>query len=213
MPHETTRILDHLRISKPWRLWLVASVVAIVSSSAVIIYATQVRRSALALISSAGRIQTPSDAQRELGTLRRSRIYSAEEYVKDENQGYRFEMSNGLLSTLRLVPHTGVLLQITMKSGRLEGVLLGMFTDKSSVWAQEDFLASPGDLHVSTQSDRTGRESKALLMLPSMMPAIKRQQAFAFNSNCLVKPGGCSSAQEILPTLSQQAAPDANRND
>ena len=48
-------------------------------------------------------------------------------------------VGNGLLSRLDLIPNTGALLQITTFSGQLDQLLVGLYTDKSSVWVQEDF--------------------------------------------------------------------------
>jgi len=184
--------------------WL--SVVVFVLALGLAAYAIHLRRSARALIDAAAKIQTTTDAEREIAIWRQRlpRDYSESRSADGRGRAFQFQMSNYLLSKFRLVPKTGTLLQVTTSSGQLSEVLLGMYTEKSSVWAQEEFSEKePEQFNVSFQRDGSGKPIKTILMFTSNLAATKREGAFAFDANCLVRPGGCRSAEEILPTLPQ----------
>lgn len=177
------------------------SVAVVLASTALFLYASHLRGCAQRLISASARIKSVGDAQRELATLRRAGSYSVEEYNDGAHQGTRLQMTNGLLSTLRLVPSTNVVLQVTVVQHKMDGVLLGMSNDTSSVWVQESFdpLHDEG-LSVHARRNGLGIPVQALLMISSA-PSARQVGVFALNASCLVKLRGCETAEQMLPSL------------
>ncbi len=182
-------------------------VVCLLLMAGIVFYAAHLRNSTKALIDSATRIRSTEDAEREISVWRHqySRGYSESRSPDGAGRAYAVEMGNGLLSKLRLVPNTWVLLQVVTVSGNLREVLLGVYTDKSSVWVQKEFSLTDSamDSEVRYQGERSGAPSRALVMLGPTIGEVATRSAFAFNSNCLVKIGGCSNAHEILPSIVQ----------
>jgi len=199
-------LADWLR--RPWipRVLLAMCIVALLFGVAVAAYAAHLRRSAQALIASAKQIHSTADAEHEIAMWRErsGRGYSESRSPDGTGHAYQFQMGNGLLSRFHLTPSTGALLQVTTFSGQLSQVLLGVYTEKSSVWVQEDFSGNgPEYFYVNSQGDGSGKHLKTILMFRSNLAAAQRENAFALDASCLVKPGGCHSAEEILPTLPQ----------
>jgi hypothetical protein len=68
------------------------------------------------------------------------------------------------------------------------------------VWVQEWFdEAMPNRFHIGGHA----RPADAFVEFPSSLPDIERSKAFAVNTNCLTKPGGCKTADDILPGVWQ----------
>ena len=167
----------------------------------VIVYAVRVRASAQALIQSATGIRSVADADRLVSAWGESSFRSHTVFHSRERHEYQFEVRSGVLTTLHLVPSTGVLLQVTIAPGKYQRVVLGMYTDRASVWVQDDSTAS--DSSVQSQPDKSGLPMKVTVMLGSGVDESTRARAFAFNPNCLMRVGGCSNAEQILSSVRQ----------
>ena len=195
---------ERLRVTWIQRALLTLCAVALLSAVIVMAHAAQLRRSAHELIISAKQIHSTADAEREIRTWRQrvGRGYSESRSPDGKGLAYQVQVGNGLLSRLPLIPSAGALLQVTTFSGQLNQVLVGVYTDKSSVWVQEDFSGkSPEQLYIKSERDSAGKAAKTILMFTSDVAAEERENAFALNAACLVKPGGCPHAEDILPTL------------
>ena len=170
----------------------------------VVAYAGHLRHSARDLMISARQIHSTADAEREI-TMWRGRVprgYTESRSPDGKGLACQIQLNNSLLSRLHLVPNSGILLQITLYSGQLSDVLIGVYTETSSVWVQEDFSGKGLEkLFVNSERDGSGKPLKTTVMLTSNVGSGERQNAFALDSTCLVKLGGCPHADEILPTL------------
>lgn len=166
-------------------------------------YALHVRASAQALISSASQIHSIADAERQAAIWRQSRGYEEYRSPDGTHQTYKSEVRSGLLSTLHLVPSTGVLVQVSTRSGELLRVVIGMYTEQSSVWIQEEFSQDSQGFRVDSQKDQSAAPVKTIVTLGSGTSESTRARAFALNANCLMKPGGCKNAEEMLSTIRQ----------
>lgn len=188
----------------PWfrKLLVVLGTVLVVSAGVLVVYSVHLRHSAKGLVVAAQQIRSASDASRQLEYWRRKGMVSSESRSPDQlGRAYQVELSNKILSSLRLVPHTVLLLQVSTRGDELDGILLGMYTKNSSVWVQEDFTSvgtTVPKLHLERSRERT--LSKALLQFKSDMGASEQQRRFGLNPLCLVKvPFGCRNAEEMLP--------------
>lgn len=169
----------------------------------IVAYGVHVRSSAGALIRAASQIRSTADAKQQVTVWQRdSRGYSESQSPEGGGRAYQIRVGNGLLATFRIVPKTDLSLEVVTRSGELQLVVLGMYTERSSVWVQEDFAAkAPGSLAVNTQRDGSGKPVKTVIMFPAGLDEAKKKSAFALTSTCFVRPGGCEQADEILPTL------------
>ena len=169
------------------------------------LYAWNVQRETRKLINSAAEIRSLADAERQIARWRRaSGTYTESQSPDGAGRACSLQKGNGILSTLRIVPSTGVTVEAITHSGKLELVVIGVYTNRSSVWLQEVFGAeSSYGIKVNLQRDPNGEVVKALLTFPSGLDENKKHAAFSLNSNCFVTPGGCHAAREFLPTLSE----------
>jgi len=168
-------------------------------------YAQHVRASAQALISSAGQIRSAADAERQIAVWRQQfpRGYEESQSTDGIGHAFKFEVRSGLLSTFHVVPSTGVSVQVSTRSDRLLRIVVGMYTEQASVWIQEEFSDDSQVFRVDSQKDRSDIPMKTIVTLGSGTAESTRAKAFALNVNCLMKPGGCKSAQEMLFTVRQ----------
>jgi hypothetical protein len=169
------------------------------------IFAWRLRISASRLIVAASQIHSTADADRTIAAWpRKSRHYSESQSPDGNGRAYKIEVGNGLLSKIHMTPSSGLVLEVIKRSGELQLVVLGMYTDRSSVWVQEDFTTKGSSpLSVNTQRDASGKPTKALIMFTAGLPEAEKERAFALDPSCLATIGGCESADEILPTVSQ----------
>jgi len=95
---------------------------------------------------------------------------------------------------------------ITMRDGKLRCVTVIEATGwhpVASVFIQEWFDEDVSNrFHVGSNR----KPSTATVEFPSSKPEVQRRKAFAVNTDCLVKPGGCKSAEDILPGVWQLEA-------
>jgi hypothetical protein len=178
-------------------------------SVAIVLYAVRVHASAAALIESASKIHSTADADREIAKWR---MQSGNQFWEESDHpggdhDYNAQVENLLISRLRIVEPTEVTMGITMRGGKLRCVTIVMTTGRkpsttSSVWIQEWFDVEGASLiHVNAK----GRPWKAIVDLTSTVPDAQRQKTLRLNTRCFVKPGGCRSAEEILPNVWQLA--------
>jgi hypothetical protein len=176
-----------------------------------LIYAVRLRASAQALIESASEIHSTADAQRQVATWRNrsGRKFGEEESVQRGDHSYDIRVENSLLHLLRVAPPAMVGMTVTTHDGQLRSVILAMITGRepnatSGVWVQEWFDSGTSKDFRVNQKDRPWR---AMVEFSSTVPEVARQRAFAFNAECLVKPTGCRTAEDILPAVWRLATP------
>jgi len=175
-----------------------------------VVYAAHIRGSASALIASAVVIHSTEDAQREIANWR---TRAGEHFWRETDRlggdhDYDAQIENELISRLRLVQPTELTLGITMRGGKLRCVTIVMTTGRkpsatSSVWVQEWFDSQSEAI---IRVNQKGRPWKAIVDLTSGVPDKQRREALALNPRCFVRPGGCGSAEEILPGVWELAS-------
>lgn len=182
---------------------LIALAIVIVAFVGVLaLYALHIRRTATELVNSASRIRSDQEAQRANDEWKR-RLPGQYSAAPDGN-GYRFELNNGWLATFRLVPSTGMQLQILTSPREIQLVTIGMYNSEASVWIQEAFSASdPKQFHISSEQSASGDISKAIVMFQKDENKATQALVFALNPGCLTKIGGCHAAEAMLPTIKQ----------
>jgi flagellar basal body-associated protein FliL len=167
------------------------------------VYAARVYASAAALVSSAREIHSTADAERQIAAWRNrsDRSFWGNTSTDNRDRSYDIHVDNGLLYRLRIASPTMVGTTITMRDGELRYIILTMFTGKNpnttaGVWVQEWFdSGTASDFRVSVKD----RPRKASVEFSSRVPEPERQKAFALNTSCLIRLGGCRSAEDILP--------------
>ena len=164
-------------------------------------YLFHIRNIATALVASARKIQTTEDAEREIAAwkVRAGNDFWTESDHPGGDHNYDASIVNLPIARLRVVQPTGVTVGLTMRDRKLRSVTVIESTGwypVASVWIQEWFDTNlPNHFHVSIKR----RPSTAVVEFPSTLPDVERQKGFAVNTDCLAKPMGCRSAQEILP--------------
>lgn len=177
----------------------------------IVVYAAHVRSSAQALIDTAKSIRSTADAEREIAVWQGRTRESAWESVSTQPADRSFDtrVDNGWLHRLHICPPTAVALTITMRGGQLRSIILVMFTGSDpnttpGVWVQEWFDSGTATDFYVKEKDKPWR---ATVEFSSSVPEAERENAFALNAECFVKPGGCKNAGEILPAVWQLASP------
>jgi len=181
----------------------------------VVAYAARVSSSAGALIRVANEIHSTADAEREIAALRNRSGWSLwhEQSTAQGEQVYNIHVENGLLHRVRLVPPAMVGMTLLLHDGKLRSIILTMFSGRypsttSGVWVQEWFAP---DTASSFHVNDNGRPWKATIDFSSTLPQAQRDKALSLNSKCLVRPGGCQSAEDILPGVWQLGEPTSGR--
>lgn len=202
-----------LQLTRKWFRPAVVVLVVVIGLLAlgIMIYAAHIRTSATALIKSAREIRSTADAQREIAAWRSrsgTQFWEESDHLGGDHN-YDAHVDNIFLSRLRIVEPTNVTLGVTMNDGKLRSVTLVMFTGRlpsttSGVWIQEWFDSrAVGDLRVNAKD----RPWKATVEFSSVVPEPQREEAFALNTKCFVRPGGCKSAEDVLPAVWKLGAP------
>jgi hypothetical protein len=185
-------------------LWIFLAVVALLALG-VEAYLNHLRSSATALINSAGEIRTKADAEREITAwrTRSGKDFWGESDHPGGDHNYDAQIVNLPIAHLHIVEPTGVTVGITMRDGELRSVTVIESTGwypVASVWIQEWFDETmPNRFRVLGNR----RPYAATVEFPSSLPDDQRKKAFAVNTKCLVRPGGCKTAEAILPGISQ----------
>jgi hypothetical protein len=193
------------------RIFLLFIAGALLLATGLATYAAHIRSAAQALINSATEIHSTADAERQIAAWRErsDRSFWQKTSAEGGDHTYDIHVENGLLHRLHITPPTMVGMTIGMRNEELRYVTLTMFTGRSpnstsGVWVQEWFgPVAANSLHVN----ETGKPWKATVDFSSALPEAQRGKAFSLNAKCFVRPGGCKSAEEILPTVWQLAAP------
>jgi len=168
-------------------------------------YLAHVHALASALIKSAREIRTKADAEREIAAWRKRS--GKEFWMESDSPGgdhnYDAVAANLPIARLHIVEPTGVTVGITMNDGELRSVTVietvGWY-GVAAVWIQEWFDEEmPNHFHVFGHR----RPYIANVEFPSSLPDEERKKAFAVDTGCLVRPGGCKTAEAILPGISQ----------
>jgi hypothetical protein len=169
------------------------------------VYLTHIRASATALINSAREIRSKADAEREIAawTKRSGKDFWEESDHPGGDHNYDAQILNLAIARLHVVEPTNVIVGITMRDGKLRCVTVIESTGwypVASVWVQEWFDESmPNRFHVGGHR----RPAEAFVEFPSTLPDDQRSKAFAVNTKCLTRPGGCKTADDILPGVWQ----------
>lgn len=165
------------------------------------VYAAWVSASAKRLIESASEIHSTEDAQRQIAAWRNrsGRLFLETNSPTDGDHNYDIRVDNTYLHRLRIAPPAMVGMTISLRNNELRYLALVMYTGRNEtagVWLQEWFGSGRGnDFRVNAKD----RPWKAKLDFSSAVPYTERQEAFALNSDCLIRPRGCRQAEEILP--------------
>jgi hypothetical protein len=199
----------------PHRLILLLVIGFLLLLAALAISAVRLRFLAQALLASTSEIHSNADAEHMIATWRNRQDshFSDEPALPDGDHSYTFQVENAPLHQLRIVPPTLVSMSITMRNGVLRSITLVMFTGRepnetSGVWIQEWFgVGTSADLRVNDKRSPW----KDIVDLSSAVPENKRRKAFALNTNCFIRPGGCRCAQDILPGVWQLGEPASSR--
>ncbi len=189
---------------------LVVLLVAVaLSGLGIAVHLAHLRASATALINSAREIRTRNDAEREIASWRErsGKDFWEESDHPGGDHNYDAQITNVAVAHLRIVQPTGVTVSITMRDGELRCVTVIEATGwypVASVFIQEWFDEDVQNrFHVGSNH----KPSSATVEFPSSMPEAQRRKGFAINTNCLVKAGGCRSAEDILPGVWQLETP------
>ena len=168
-------------------------------------YLARVRTSATALIYSVREIRTKTDAEDVIANWRRrsGKNFWIESDHPGGDHNYDAQIVNLAIARFHVVEPTGVTIGITMRDGKLRCVTVVETTGRypiAAVMTQEWFDEEmPKRFRVS----RNRGSSAATVEFPATLPDAQRARAFTFNTNCLVRPGGCKSAEDILPGVWQ----------
>ena len=199
------------------RRWVRTALIVLIagllcSGLAIPVYLAHLRHSATALINSARQIRNKADAEREIAFWRdrAGKDFWQESDHLGGDHNYDAQIENLVIARLRIVEPTGVTVGITMHDGRLRCVTViestGWFP-VASVGANEWFEDPPSRLRVGGHN----RPHDAFVEFPWSLPEEQRSKAFALNTDCMTKPGGCKTADDILPgiwELESRSRPD-----
>jgi hypothetical protein len=174
-------------------------------AAGIALYLTHIRNSATALISSARTIRTRADADREIAAWRQrsGKDFWQESDHPGGDHNYDAQIANLAIARLRIVQPTGVTVGITINDGKLRCVTViesvGWYP-VASVWINEWFDEPMSKrIHVGSHA----RPADAFVEFPSSLPDDQRSKAFAVDTKCLTRSGGCTTAEDILPGVWQ----------
>jgi hypothetical protein len=175
------------------------------SGLGIVAYLTRVHALASALVNSACEIRTKADAEREIAAWRKrsgKEFWTESDHLSGDHN-YDAKIVNLPIARIHIVEPTGVTVGVTMRNGELRSVTVIESTGwypVASVWIQEWFDEKmPNRFRVLGNR----RPYAATVEFPSSLPDDQRKKAFAVNTKCLVQPGGCKTAEDILPGISR----------
>jgi hypothetical protein len=202
-------ILEGVLGRPPRYVLLTLLALVLVFGLGIAVYLAHIRASATVLINSAREIRTTADAEREIAAWK---ARSGSDFWKESDHpggdhNYDAQIVNLAIARLRLVQPTVVTVGITMRGGQLRCVTVIEITGWQPVAAVEinEWFDSgmPSRIHL-TQGHRP---LAATVDFPSSLPEDQRTRAFAVDTSCFVRRGGCKDAQDILPGIWQLGAP------
>jgi hypothetical protein len=177
----------------------------VLSALRTIAYLAHIHALASALITSAGEIRTKADAEREIAAWRKR---SGKEFWMESNSpggdhNYDAQVANLPVARLHIAEPTGVTVGVTMRDGELRSVTV----IDSVGWCPRSVGVGPRMVRredaESFHMSGKGRSYATTVEFPSSLPEEQRKSAFAVDTACLVRPGGCKTAEAILPGISQ----------
>jgi hypothetical protein len=169
-------------------------------------YAAHLRTSARELIESARTIRNTADAEREI--IRWRQRSGKQSWTETDHPGgdhnYDALVENLAIARLRVVEPAEITVSITMREGKLRCVTVIESTGwypMAQIWIQEWF---DPDMPRRVNLGIKGRPPTVIFVeFPSSISDAQRTRAFALNTNCLMRPRGCRSVEEILPGVLQ----------
>ena len=177
---------------------IIIAIIAVCAFSAHVARLRNTARESLRLVS---QIQTVEDADR-LMARRTDRLESYSDATSPAgDRSQKTELNNGILAGLRIVPSSGLTIEVVTRSRNLQLLLVGFYTARSSVWIQEEFESTSREINVRIERDPRGTPQKVLIIVPSALPDAQKRDLFEINYDCLVLPGGCKTPGEILPAF------------
>ena len=187
------------------RLIAMLAIVAVLLVVGIATYAAHIHTEATALVASACEIRTTADAEREIAAWkgRAGKEFWTESDHPGGDHNYDAQIVNLPIARLRVVEPTEVTVAVTMRDRNLRSVTVIESTGwypVASVWIHEWFDEElPNRIRVLGHR----KPYDAVVEFPSFLPDQERKKAFAVNTKCLVLPGGCKTAGELLPGIWQ----------
>lgn len=203
MAKRTETINNQAHPKRRWRFLALLAAFGALSGLGIRAYLLRIEKTAEQLIGSVRAVRTTEDAQRviaEWKTLSGNQFWQESDHLGGDHN-YDAQIDNGLVSRLHICEPTAITVGFTMYNKELRAAVVIMTTGRkqnatSSVWLQEWFEPdSINRIHVVAKD----RPWRATVEFPYAIGAGQREKAFAFNTKCFVRLGGCKSAEEILP--------------
>jgi hypothetical protein len=164
-------------------------------------YAFHVCASATALIDSASQIRTTADAEREIASWKRN--MGSDSWVESDDAGrggnYYARIANRGIARMHFVESSEIIIRVTIKNGELLSVSIFVNTPRAPVAVQEWFETGMQDRFYLSYIKGTVPEAR--VQFAATIPDAKRRKGFAINTTCLVQPGGCKRAGDVLPVI------------
>ena len=173
--------------------------------------AVRVCASATALIDAASEIRTRADAEREIAKWRKRLGKESWTELDESGRGgnYYARIANLPIARFHVAAPSNVILRVTTANGELLSVVVFVNTPTASVAIQEWF--KPDMQNRFYLSYIKGAVAMARVEFPASLPNAERSKGFAVKTRCLVWPGGCKDAEDVLPViraLKLRASPD-----
>ncbi len=171
-------------------------------AAGLVAYSIHLEHSAKDLIDSVCQVRSREDAERVIESWRKrsgERSWQESDHPGGDHD-FDAQIDNTPVWRLHISEPTILTVGFTMRGPELRSVVVIMTTGRgpaptSSVWVQEWFQAdSPNRVHVVAKD----KPWKAAVDFPAGIAENQRQKAFALNANCLIRLGGCKSAEELL---------------
>jgi len=198
--------------TKPFLRVIAGLTIAIaMAAMGIVVYSVRLEKSASELIDSVRGVRTTADAEHVISAWRDRlgrRFWQESEHTGGDHSYYG-QIDNLPVSRLRFLEPTEITAGFTMRGDELRSVVVIMTTRRkpnstSSVWVQEWFEPdSQNRIHV-VEKDRPW---KAMVEFSAGAPTNQREKAFAFNTRCFIRLGGCKRAEDILPAVWQLGTP------
>jgi len=166
-------------------------------------YSIHLEKSAKDLVDSVRQVHSTEDAERMIeswGKRSGKHFWQESDHLGGEHN-FDAQIDNTPLSRLHVWEPTVVTAGFTMRGHELRSAVVIMTTGRrpdttSSVWVQEWFEPdSLNRIHVVAKD----KPWKATVEFTTGIAESQRQKAFALNTSCLARLGGCKSADELLP--------------
>jgi hypothetical protein len=128
--------------------------------------------------------------------------------------GYFFSFDNGWLHRLHLAPRTSFTCTLAVSDGVLDYRRVFLTSGNTSAvfgaFIDERLSSPPGipePFHASLQTEGSGARWRVHVDMTADATSEQHKMAYAVNLGCLSKLGGCSDAQELLPSVDWGSMP------